>query len=54
MPELDLPDTRRDIQVDIPDHQVLLSFNGDSGAEDFLEWWDSKGYHLFKKYLEKK
>lgn len=51
---VDLPDIPRNIQVDIPEYQVLLSFTNDSGAQDFLEWWDTKGYLVFKKYLEKK
>ena len=34
------------------DHEVLLSFNNDSGAHAFHEWWGLRGNQLFQKYCQ--
>ena len=39
--------------ANVADHEVLLSFNGDSQAEAFNEWWHSEGSFAFNKFLQK-
>lgn len=46
---IDEPEQPRYIQHDIPEHQVLLSFNEDLHAEMFRDWWNEKGWKLFKQ-----
>lgn len=41
-----------DIRVDIPEHQVLLSFNNDEDAVNFNEWWNRRGLEAFAEYME--
>jgi len=48
--DVSLPNT---ITRDIHDHEVLLTFNGDSQAEAFLDWWRDEGLQLFKNYTDK-
>lgn len=49
MIEPDIPDQ---IERDIADHEVFLSFNGDSDAILFREWFAVKGWPAFKKWAE--
>ena len=46
---VDFPKT---ITRDIHDHEVLLSFNDDSQAECFLDWWRDEGLDMFKSYAD--
>lgn len=41
-----------DIMVDIPEHQVLFSFNSDCGAVTFREWWELRGKVLYQAWVE--
>jgi len=43
---------KRETIKSCPDHEVWLSFNADSMAATFCDWWYSKGYLLWKKYNE--
>ena len=38
-------------QVEVAEHEVLLSFNNDDDAYDFQNWMDSAGASLFLDYL---
>lgn len=38
---------------EVADHEVLFSFNGDSDALAFREWWAEEGLGLFAEWLEK-
>lgn len=38
--------------VDVPEHEVVLSFNDDAGAYCFHEWWLDEGQKLFDKYSQ--
>ena len=38
----------------VPDHEVLLVFNGDDDALQFHQWWESKGWRLFDAWLDRK
>jgi len=40
-------------RVNIPDHEVLISFNNDCGAEAFQEWWDADGFNQYKLWVER-
>jgi len=35
------------VQLDVPDHQVLISFNNDADAKVFRSWWDYIGQAQF-------
>jgi len=48
-----LPTINYETTVDIPDHQVLFSFNGDEDALNFFHWWHHLGESLYKESLEK-
>ena len=39
-------------QIEVADHEVLLSFNNDDDAYDFQNWMDATGAALFLDYLE--
>ena len=41
------------MEIEIPIHEVLLSFNNDTGAEAFHDWWDSNGLDEFSKWCSK-
>lgn len=36
------------------DHEVFMSFNGDSDAVAFREWWDDEGAKRFGAWLAKR
>lgn len=38
--------------VDIPEHQILISFNNDEDAEKFDYWFGTIGKNMFLKYLD--
>ncbi len=40
------------LKVRLPEHELLLSFENDSGSEKFLNWWWNVGKELFDKYCE--
>lgn len=37
----------------VADHEVFLSFNGDSQAEAFHDWWDDEGAVQFQDWLNR-
>lgn len=37
----------------VAEHEVFMSFNGDSEALDFQEWWDDEGKAVFETWREK-
>ncbi len=41
-------------QDDVADHEVFMSFAGDSDALAFREWWAEEGLKLFKKWAKNK
>tara|TARA_A100001391_G_scaffold184405_1_gene152266 strand:- start:5 stop:199 length:195 start_codon:yes stop_codon:yes gene_type:complete len=47
-----VPDEKRSLEVDIPEHEVLLSFTDDEQAEAFLEWWNRFGVETFCSWVE--
>lgn len=41
--------------LDIPEHEILLSFTNDCGAEAFQDWWEDEGEEVFREWaLENK
>lgn len=36
------------MQVDVPEHNVLFSFNDDSDAAEFRNWWYYEGEELWE------
>ena len=42
-----LPDMPRQIDREIHDHEVMLSFNSDDHAYAFDEWWGQEGQQQF-------
>lgn len=36
----------------VAEHEVLMSFHGDSDAVRFREWWDDEGAILFNDWLK--
>jgi hypothetical protein len=44
----------RERTIHLADHEILLSFLHDDGAEFFEEWWQDAGSHAFKKWLDKR
>lgn len=43
-----------EIEYRTPDHEVLLSFNGDDQAVLFSQWWNQKGLQAFTKWAKDK
>lgn len=41
----------QETRVSIPEHQILLSFNGDEQAVKFYEWWNRLGSKAFIKWF---
>jgi hypothetical protein len=40
--------TTFELIYEVPDHQILLVFNGDDEAADFLDWLSEKGWAQFR------
>lgn len=36
--------------IDIAEHQVWMSFNSDSDAEIWFNWWHEEGYKYYLEY----
>lgn len=45
-------DITDEIRSRVPEHQVLLSFNNDSDAFEFHDWWYESGRVLFVAWQE--
>lgn len=43
---------KRSLNIEMADHEVLLSFYDDSGAEAFDIWWEEEGKASFRKWME--
>ena len=48
----DMP-TTYEMTREVPDHEVLLVFNGDDDATDFRDWLDYAGWENFAQYQRK-
>lgn len=46
-----LPDIETEVIYHVPEHQILLSFNGDDDAVQFEDWWHTEGVQAFSAYL---
>lgn len=46
------PTINEPMTIGIPENQILLSFEGDSEAITFYEWFTQIGYNLFSEYLK--
>ncbi len=42
------------IEREINEHEVFLSFNSDDGALAFYNWWNDEGEYIFNNYVNKK
>ncbi len=42
------------IDARVAEHEVFISFNNDSGAEAFHEFWHTEGKEAFEKWQEKR
>jgi hypothetical protein len=49
----ELPEIRSTIESNIPEHQILLSFNDDYFCHLFQLWWHDDGEELFERYIKK-
>lgn len=43
----------RETTLHLGDHEVLLSFNNDSDAEPFEQWFENEGRQAYEVFLEK-
>jgi len=41
---------KEETTVNVPEHEVLLSFNGDSMAYAFDDWWKAQGHKVFSQF----
>ena len=41
------------IKIEPAEHEVFLSFNDDSGAAAFHDWWNDTGTVEFNKFFQK-
>lgn len=41
-----------DTTIRFAEHELLLSFNNDSGKEKFEDWWFTEGESLFNNYCK--
>jgi len=41
------PRIKTTIERDVKEHEVFLSFDDDSDAHDFKDWWTDEGSYLF-------
>lgn len=48
--DVDFP---RERTYHLAEHEVFLSFNGDSDAAAFTEWWDEEGAVVFQDWLNR-
>jgi hypothetical protein len=46
-----IPDTPRQRTTSVAEHEVLLSFNDDSDAERFENWWRGHGKHYWLEWI---
>jgi len=42
----------REFTVHLPEHRIMFSFQNDSGAEIFHDWWEDEGRERFDAYVE--
>jgi len=42
----------REVTHHIGEHEIMISFNNDSGAEAFDEWWHDVGSKLFMDWIK--
>lgn len=42
----------RQLTIDVPEHQVVISFNDDSDADGFYEWWGIAGFEAFGEWID--
>lgn len=52
LPMPEIPRTRT-VTESVPDHEVLLVFNGDEEAVQFEEWLTTAGWNAFLAWREK-
>lgn len=50
---MDEPEIKSEFTREVHEHEILLSFNGDDDAVLFYEWWNAKGWELFRKWADK-
>lgn len=50
MAEVSRPELPRIRQHSIPEHEVVLAFEGDSDAVLFSDWWQDHGFSLFAEW----
>lgn len=43
---------KRETTLRMAEHEILLAFNNDSGAELFDEWWSTEGEQTFDRFVE--
>lgn len=50
---MDEPTLRSEVERNIAEHEVFMSFVNDSDAELFREWWNGPGWELFRDWVGK-
>lgn len=45
-------DLNKETTLRLAEHEILMSFNNDSGAYRFDEWWFQEGKDMFDKWCE--
>jgi len=48
-----MPDSPREIDRSIHEHEIFLSFVNDVDAEMFNDWWNTDGFKAFEKWATK-
>jgi hypothetical protein len=46
-------DLKQEKQVHFAEHEILLSFYDDLGAEAFQEWWNEVGSESFAEWIKR-
>jgi hypothetical protein len=52
---MDFPEMprQRELIESVPDHEILLAFNGDEDADWFRSWLEVVGWELFLAYYDR-
>lgn len=47
---MDEPSLLTEVERSVHEHEVFLSFVNDRDAEQFIYWWNSRGFKMFAKW----
>jgi len=46
---MDFVEPQKQIDREIHEHEIFLSFNSDDEAQHFHEWWNMEGFDSFER-----